>query len=215
VEIVLSGPGDEVAPKVALTFDDGPGDPTEALLDLLATHSARATFFVLGGAVQGREEVVRRTVREGHELGNHTWSHTAAWRLSDDALRDELARSSALLRKTADVEPAFARPPYGRDYARFATIASGLGMRTALWSVDPHDWAEPPAEQIVTRVLRDLHPGAVVDLHDGWQRDGLERSVSPPIVPAITELLPALASRGYACVTLSELLAALASPRAR
>ena len=193
-------------PAVALTFDDGPGDLTPSLLDLLAQAGAPATFFVLGQSVAGRDETLRRAAHEGHELGNHTWSHTAAWRLSDDELADELRRTSEVVRAVAAADPGWARPPYGRDWARFGRIAGGLGLRTALWAIDPRDWAEPPAEAIVGRVLRGLHPGAVVDLHDGW-RSSSERTTSQPTVDAVAALLPALAERGYRCVTLSELAA--------
>jgi peptidoglycan/xylan/chitin deacetylase (PgdA/CDA1 family) len=209
MEIVLRGPLTD-PPRVALTFDDGPGDWTTELLDVLAAADARATLFVLGEAVEGRADVVRRAVADGHELGNHTWSHRAAWRLSDTELHDELARTSSLLRDVAGVEPSFARPPYGRDYRRFARLAAALGMRTALWSIDPRDWAQPPAERIVWWVLRELHAGAVVDLHDGFRR-GSTRTTSQPTVEAVRALLPELATRGYACVTLSELIASAAA----
>lgn len=199
----LHGPSDG-PPRLALTFDDGPGDVTPALLELLARAGARVTFFILGQSVQGRESTVRRAAHEGHELGNHTWSHTAAWRLPDAALEDELHRTSELLRQVAGSEPTWARPPYGRDWARFGRIAADLGMRTALWSIDPRDWGEPPAEEIVRRVLDELHPGAVVDLHDGWHSRS-ERTTSQPTLDALASLLPALADRGYSCVTVSEL----------
>ena len=149
MDIVSRGPAGD-PPRVALTFDDGPGDWTPALLDELGEHGARATFFVLGEPIAGREAVVRRAVAESHELGNHTWSHRAAWRLSDGELRDELARTGRLLREVASVDTVFARPPYGRDYRRFARVAGDLGLRTALWSVDPRDWAQPPAERIAS-----------------------------------------------------------------
>jgi peptidoglycan/xylan/chitin deacetylase (PgdA/CDA1 family) len=200
---LIRGPADGDR-RVALTFDDGPGEVTPALLDLLAEHSARATFFVLGQSVARREETVRRAVREAHELGNHTWSHAAVWRLSDGEVEGELRRTTELLREVAQVEPTWARPPYGRDWARFARIALELGLRTALWSVDPRDWSEPPAEAIVARVLAELRPGAVVDLHDGWHSRS-ERTTSQPTFDAVAALLPALAERGYRCVTLSEL----------
>ena len=145
-------------------------------------------------------------VRDGHELGNHTWSHTAVWRLADGEVEDELRRTQRLLHEVAGVDAAWARPPYGRDWARFGRIAARLKLRTALWSVDPRDWAEPAADAIFERILRELHAGAVVDLHDGWHSRS-ERTTSRPTLDALASLLPALGECGYRCVTLSELAA--------
>ena len=197
---------------VSLTFDDGPGDVTPAILDALAAHRARATFFVLGRSLAGREDVVRRTVAEGHELGNHTFSHPHPARSSGEELRDELARAAERIALVAGAAPRLVRPPYGEDAIRFASIAADLGYGpTVLWSVNPLDWAEPPPETIVERSLAALHPGAIVDLHDGFgtPRRGVGRQGT---VVAVRELLPALAEHGYRCVTVSELLAASVSP---
>ena len=156
-------------PRVALTFDDGPGDVTPALLDLFAEHGARGRRSSCSASRSpGARRRVRRAVREGHELGNHTLEPHRRVAARGRRGRGRAAPHPAAAARARGVDAAWARPPYGRDWARFARIAAGLGLRTALWSIDPRDWAEPPAEAIVERVLRELHPGAVVDLHDGW-----------------------------------------------
>jgi protein-L-isoaspartate(D-aspartate) O-methyltransferase len=189
---------------LALTFDDGPGTVTPALLDLLAEHGARATFFVLGRMVEGREETLRRTVAEGHEVGNHTWSHHRPRELSNDDLRDELARTSARIEEVTGIRPRLARPPYGADEERFARVAAGLGLRTVLWTVNPRDWLEPPADWLARAILRYARPGAIVDLHDGFtpRRPNAPRQAT---VEAVRLALPQLAECGFRLVTVSEL----------
>lgn len=191
---------------LALSFDDGPGDWTEAILDLLERHDARATFFVLGRQIAGREATLRRALAGRHEVGNHTWSHVRADALSETELRRELERTSEAVRAATGVDCILARPPYGADAERFAAVAKRIGLApTVLWSVDPEDWRESSSAAIVRSVLEDAHPGAIVDLHDGWGRTPQSRQ---PSVEALGELVPALVSRGYALVTVSELLAA-------
>jgi peptidoglycan-N-acetylglucosamine deacetylase len=189
-------------PLAALTFDDGPSPMTDRLLDLLAAHGARATFFVLGHAIAGHEPVLERAVREGHELGNHTWSHARADELGDDELEREIARTSELVEAATGVRPALMRPPYGRDPERVARIAARLGLApTVLWSIDPSDWTGTAADQIVRVVVTQMQPGAIVDLHDG--RRGREATVE-----AVGRILGTCGADGYRFVTVTELLAA-------
>lgn len=185
-----------VARLVALTFDDGPGTWTPAILDLLRAHGARATFFVTGRSIAGREDALRQAVADGHEVGNHGWSHSHPADLPDAALRDELERTSAEIERVAGVRPRFTRPPYGEQPERFPAAV--------LWTVYPGDWHRPPADVIVERVLSALHPGAIVLLHDGFRL-----GPSGPTVDAVAALLPALAERGYRSAVISELAEAV------
>jgi peptidoglycan/xylan/chitin deacetylase (PgdA/CDA1 family) len=194
---------------LALTFDDGPGDCTAPILDLLGEHAARATFFVLGRYADERPELVARARAEGHELGNHTYDHPDAAHVKDDAeLRGQLARTSAAIRLAAGVEPRLVRPPYGKEPCRLGRLAAELGLEpTVLWSVQSWDW-ESPAEQdgVVERVLAGAAPGAIVLLHDGVPPG--EEGSRAATVRALAEILPELRGRGYELVTVSELLAA-------
>jgi peptidoglycan/xylan/chitin deacetylase (PgdA/CDA1 family) len=183
-------------PLLALTFDDGPSWATARVLDHLAAQGARATFFVVGAAVAGREELLERALREGHELGSHTFSHPHPAKLDDAALREEVRRGAE-----AAGGPPLVRPPYGEDPERFDRVAAELGLGpTVLWSIDPRDWEETRPDVIAERVLSEAAPGAIVDLHDG------ERRSPHPTVEALALLLPALA--GYRLVTVSALLRA-------
>jgi len=167
---------------VALTFDDGPSEANTArVLDLLAEHGARGTFFVTGQAVAGREELLRRVVREGHELANHTFGHRKPSELTDDALRDELAWTNDVVELACGVTPRLARPPYGKDSRRFTRVAAGLGLTTVLWSVDSGDTCGYSSEA-VARFIGSARGGDIVLLHDGGDRRlstlaGLERAL--------------------------------------
>jgi len=178
------------------------------VLDVLREHGARATFFVVGAHVDARPEVVRRTVAEGHELGNHTYDHVdAAHERDDGVLRDQLARTSAAIERAVGDPPCLVRPPYGKDVARVARLGRESGLEpTVLWSAQGWDWDTTPAEEIAALVLRDCAPGGVVVLHDGVPPHG--GTSREPMLEALPRILAALRADGYAVVTVSELLAA-------
>jgi peptidoglycan/xylan/chitin deacetylase (PgdA/CDA1 family) len=192
-------------PLIALTFDDGPSPQTPAILDLFAAHGARGTFFVLGESVEGREQILARTIAEGHEIGNHTHSHPHAMDCTDDELAHDIARCQRLLGHS----PVLFRPPYGEDALRCSRIAEARMLpTTVLWSVDPSDWLERDAAAIAEVILDGLAPGAIVDLHDCWPRHTSTEADRTPTVEAVAIVLPELAARGYRAVTVSELLLA-------
>jgi peptidoglycan/xylan/chitin deacetylase (PgdA/CDA1 family) len=194
--LITQGPPERRA--IALSFDDGPSPAnTPAALDLLAEHDARATFFVVGEEVAGREAILERMLAEGHEVGNHTYTHPETVHLRNAELLDEVMRTNALL-DALGVRVRLVRPPYGKDRRRFAAIARQLDLNVALWSIDPKDTrADMP--RIVSVVLERAAPGAIVLLHDGGER-------RPRTLAACAELMPALRQAGFELTTVSELL---------
>ena len=207
MSVVSSVSTDE--PLIALSFDDGPGPQTPAILDLLAELGFRATFFVLGESVEGREEILARTIAEGHEIGNHTHSHPHALRFTDDELAHDIARCQRVL----SGRPVLFRPPYGEDPVRFSRIAAERGLATTvLWSVDPSDWLEQNPEAIASDIVEGVAAGAIVDLHDCWPRHTSTAADRTPTVEALRLALPQIAGRGLRSVTVSELLAARVRP---
>jgi peptidoglycan/xylan/chitin deacetylase (PgdA/CDA1 family) len=197
---------DVAEPLLCLTFDDGPGPQTPAILDVLGEHGARGTFFVLGESIEGREEILARTIAEGHEIGNHTFSHPHALDLEEPELEHDIARCQRLL--TA-AEPVLFRPPYGEDPLRCSRVAARRGLPvTALWSVDPRDFAERDPGVIADVIEREAAPGAIVDLHDGFPRVTSTDRDRTPTVHALERAVPRLVERGLRLVTISELLAA-------
>jgi peptidoglycan/xylan/chitin deacetylase (PgdA/CDA1 family) len=149
-----------------LTFDDGPAEDTGALLDVLARHRVTATFFLVGERVAQHVDVVERMVREGHELGNHSWDHSDLRTLPLHAVRDQLTRTSDAIEAASGTRPAVFRPPFGYTSVPIEEMAESLGLRTVLWDVVTHDWMRPGAEKIAMAIAS-AAPGAVVLLHDG------------------------------------------------
>ncbi len=187
-------------PEVALTFDDGPGRLTAAILDVLAEAGSRATFNVLGQRVEGREALLRRALDEGHELGNHAYRHERLEGRPLEAYR-QVRRTSRAVTAATGVTPRVFRAPYGSVSAGVVRAARLAGHVTVGWDVDPRDYEEPPAPVILERVVRATFPGSIVLLHD--DRRALEATVV-----ALEGILEALGERGLRSVTVSELLAA-------
>ena len=176
---------------IYLTFDDGPSAPwTGQALDLLKRHRAKATFFALGSQLAAYPRLARRIVREGHAIGNHTYSHVDLTRVSDARFFSEVDRTQALIRRFAGIGTRWLRPPYGAVDSRVRSLASRRAYRVALWDVDPQDWRRPGVSSIVGNVLANAGPGDVVLLHDG----GGDRSQT---VAALARVLRTLSARGY------------------
>lgn len=159
-----------VAPggHIALTYDDGP-DPasTPRFLDLLAEHSTRATFFLLGEHVVREPALVRRMADEGHELGVHGWSHRCAAFIGPRRLATELNRTKDAIEQAGGLPVRWYRPPYGVSTTPTLLAARYVGLTTVLWTAWGVDWRPGrTAEQVADAVTRDLRPGGTVLLHD-------------------------------------------------
>lgn len=183
--------------RVALTFDDGP-DPqrTPAVLDLLARQGVRATFFVVGARAEAHPELVRRMAAEGHVVGNHSYTHS--WRFPLRSLGrtvEELRRTGEVLHRITGRQPRLFRPPFGVTNPTIARAVRRLGLDPVGWSIRSLDTMGQSPERVAARILRRLHPGAVILLHDRCA--GSERLVGL--------LVEGLRSRGLEPVTLPEL----------
>jgi peptidoglycan/xylan/chitin deacetylase (PgdA/CDA1 family) len=191
-----------VGPRIALTFDDGPSRWTPAILDLLAAAGARATFFVLGQSIEGREDVLRRIAAEGHELGNHGHSHRDMRELSDAEIADELRSTADRIEALGLARPRLVRPPYGEGAERLERL--GVGP-VVLWSIDTLDWRDD-ADSVVGVVLAEARDGAVVLLHDGRPSGDSRSSVTrEATVEAVGRVLRELRRRGFGFVPVGEL----------
>lgn len=182
-----------------LTFDDGPSEWTSAILDLLAEYQARATFFVIGAHLEGREGIVRRAGYDGHTVGNHTWTHPRLTGATDSEIRAELGDTSRHVEYIVGKTPAVWRAPFfGRD-ERVDAIASDFGLAHVGADIVPEDCFTNDALIIAERVIeaaRNRDDSPVVCLHDGIPPDGGSSSCTKsrqPTVDAVRLILEALA----------------------
>ncbi|MFI7703491.1 polysaccharide deacetylase family protein [Nonomuraea sp. NPDC049480] len=188
---------------VALTFDDGPGEHTGRLLDLLGRRDVRATFFVIGQMVAADKggRTVRRIVDEGHEIGNHTWSHPPLAELPHAAVRRELKHTENIVQRLTGVRMRMMRPPYGSTDEQVAAETRREGLAQILWSLDTLDWRDRDTSTVARRAGR-AAPGSIVLLHD------IHRST----VDAVPAMLDTLGRKGYTFVTVSELYGKTPAP---
>jgi peptidoglycan-N-acetylglucosamine deacetylase len=186
-------------PYIALTFDDGPsGKLTPKLLDLLAAHHIKVTFFLIGENVAEHPEIVAREAREGHELANHSWSHPNLGKMSDESVRGQIRRTDDAIRNAAGISPTLLRPPYGSITPRQKKwINHEFGYKIALWDVDPLDWKRPGPNVVCNRIVKNTRAGSIVLVHD----------IHPGSIEAIPCVLNQLEAKGFKFVTVSELLA--------
>ncbi len=187
-------------PVIALTLDDGPDSITTPLiLEELRHYSARATFFLIASRVARHDQLVRRIVAEGHELGNHFMYDRASIHLSPDAFASDLERAGQILAPFAPVR--WARPGSGWYSQPMIAAMHRSRYRCALGSVYPLDASIPSVAFARHYILRNLRPGAIVILHDNGGRGRRTAQV-------LSEVLPKLRRRGYRVVSLSDLVAA-------
>ncbi len=185
-------------PYIALTFDDGPNEKlTPRLLDLLAQHHIHATFFVIGENAVEHPEILKRAVREGHEIGNHTWSHPNLAKMSDEAVHGQIKRAEETIVNAIGSRPTLFRPPYGSLTTRQKRfIHDDFGYEIILWDVDPLDWKKPGPSVVTNRILKETRAGSIVLSHD----------IHAQTIEAMPATLNQLESKGFKFVTVSELL---------
>jgi peptidoglycan/xylan/chitin deacetylase (PgdA/CDA1 family) len=187
---IFSGPLGTPGKVVYLTFDDGPTATTTTLLDLLARHRAKATFFALGNNVVERPRTAARAVREGHAVENHSWSHPRLTGLDWAAFYRQISKTNTAIKAATNDAPECLRAPYGAYDGGTLLRADRFGLRMIQWSVDSRDWSRPGAKAIVRNVLSNVRNGSIVLLHDG----GGNRQQT---IDAVRILLPELRERGY------------------
>jgi len=186
-------------PYIAMTFDDGPSpETTPRLLDILKQRNIKATFFMIGQNAERNPAIVKRILAEGHEIGNHSWTHPQLSKLSDDRVTEEINKTQNAIKDASGYTPVLMRPPYGAITARQKDwIEKQFGLSVIIWSVDPFDWKRPGASVIEQRILAGARPGAIVLSHD----------IHKQTVDAMPATLDALAAKGFKFVTVSQLIA--------
>ena len=181
------------AKLLAITFDDGPGKYTGALLDGLAERGVHATFFVNGVNASGWPETLRRIVREGHQLANHTYNHKNLNTCSAQTVAYEISAVQALITAAGGDENAYIRAPYGNANK---TVKSVVTAPLIYWSVDPEDWKYRDADTVCEHIVSAVKDGDIVLLHDIYQSS----------VEGAQKAIQALKADGYTFVTVEQLL---------
>ncbi|NLW11814.1 MAG: polysaccharide deacetylase family protein [Clostridiaceae bacterium] len=194
-------PPSEDAPVVALTFDDGPSlRDTGTLLDLLAAEEVPATFFVIGSQVEiGREELVKRAYDEGHEIGNHTYSHQILTTLDQAQVRQELSDTSDMIENIIGSKPTVMRPPTGAWSDDIAAASEELGMAVVNWNWQscPEDWNHHDDPQHISDfVIETAQNGHIILLHD----------TNEATVASMPDMIAGLKERGFRFMTVSQML---------
>lgn len=196
------GPTDQK--QIALTFDDGP-DPrfSNDVLDVLKQYNVPATFFVLGSKAVANPEIVKRMQNEGHVIGNHTYAHPNLVEEADlETLEREVTRTEDALNEIIGYRTKLFRPPFGFLYNELVEKLGNMNYYVIAWSVDSLDWQEDPPEVITSKVVDNIHPGAIILMHDGAESSGDRTNT----ILSLQQIIPILQEQGYEFVTVPDLL---------
>lgn len=184
---------------IALTFDDGPWEKTtRQTLDILKKNNIKATFFVVGKALQNNPQLGKQIITEGHAIANHTWNHWYHF-MNPQAAAFEIDKTTELIYQVTGVQTNLFRPPGGHLSNGLVAYAKSKKYATLMWSADSRDFQKPAPAIMVNTVLKHARPGGIVLLHDG----GGDRTNT---IKALPQIIAKLKQQGYSFVTIPELL---------
>lgn len=185
-------------PYVAMTFDDGPSaENTPRLLDILKDRDIKATFFMIGENAAKFPEIVKRVLAEGHEIGNHSWSHPQLSKMTDDEVRQQIQKTQDAITQACGYTPKLLRPPYGAFTTRQRRWANDIfGVKIIFWDVDPLDWKILDSAHVESEILKQTKPGSIILSHD----------IHKTTVDAMPQTLDTLLANGFKFVTVSKLI---------
>lgn len=183
--------------EIAVTFDDGPTEFTTKILDLLEKHHAKATFFCIGKQIEIHPEIFSRIYHEGHQIGNHSYSHSNSFGFfSAKKVKEELHRTNLLIKKYTDKENLDFRPPFGVTNPHIAMSVRQLGLRVIGWNIRSLDTVITDENKILKRISTKVKPGSILLLHD----------TSEKTIRVLEQLLITLQKENYQLVTINKLL---------
>lgn len=182
------------AKKVALTFDDGPHQKyTKLLLDGLRERNVKATFFLIGKSIEGKEELVEQMKEDGHLIGNHTYTHIQLGKVGTDDACAEIWKTNTAIYDITEEIPCFIRPPFGEWNEE---LSCAVDMSVVLWDIDPQDWKYKDTERIRDYVVKNVSDGDIILLHDVYKTS----------VEAALQIVDILSEEGYEFVTVEEII---------
>ncbi len=185
--------------KIALTFDDGPSEQTKKILEILKKNNVKATFFILGQRISGRESIIRKIEKEEHEIGNHTFEHQRLKFKTRDYIEKDLIKCDEELNKLGIKTNLFRPPAFSIGINLWMTCIK-LKKKIIFCDLNSMDWIRPGVEQVVKKVLTKIKNGGIIDFHDYLEGIGSNED----IVPIMEKLIPKLKEK-YNLVTISEL----------
>lgn len=186
--------GPQEKKKIALTFDDGPdSEYTPMLLDGLAERKVKATFFVIGKQAEAQPEIMKRLVKDGHLIGNHTYNHVDIRHMTESAAKEEILKANEVITKYTGEEPCFLRPPFGNGSSR---LEKDIEMIQVLWTIDTMDWACKNESKICNTVYREIKENSIILMHDEY----------PTTVRAALSIIDRLQKEGYEFVTVDRIV---------
>lgn len=192
---------------IALTFDDGPHPSrTPQVVEILKSHEATATFFMLGSMVEKNPGIARMVAEAGFEVGNHSISHARLNRGGEEKIRREIEEATHIIETATGQRPTLFRPPYGLVGSDMRAVCKEHGMAMIMWSVDPRDWeSSATADSIISKVKQEAHNGAIICMHD----------IKGRTVEALPRLITELREEGYEFVTVSTMIERKAAEEVR
>lgn len=187
---------DPTRPMIALTFDDGPSQYTNRILEILTENDAVATFFVVGERADLYPEVLQNIVAQGSEIGNHSWSHRNLEKISKNSAIAQLKDTNDAVKRITGVDIKVMRPPYGAHNKTVRNICKDMDMTIATWTLDTKDWATKSSRSTYRTIMKEVENGCIILCHD----------IHEPTLTAMETVIPELVEKGYQLVTVSELL---------
>lgn len=196
--VIKSVNNDEM--KIALSFDDGPHPIyTKDILSVLHKHNIKATFFVIGENAGYYPDILCQIKEDGHEIGNHTFTHSLKKNINEKILTDELKKSRDTIKNICGYDVKLFRPPGGIINDKVKEVVNGLGYKIVLWNIDTKDWAHRSVDSITKNVLSNIKSGSIILFHDYIYKDS-------PTVEALEKIIPELKEHGFTFVTVGELI---------
>lgn len=177
---------------IALTFDDGPSNYTNELIEYLNSEGCNATFFILGNKVKTYQDTLIKSLKYGNELGNHSYNHKWLIKLDEESFKEQIVKTQDIIEQFTGYTPKVLRPTYGSINS---SIKNNTDLDIVLWNVDTMDWKYKSVDTIVKRATKNLKDGNIILMHDTHKRT----------VEAVKKIVPIIKENGFICVTASEM----------
>lgn len=182
---------------IAITFDDGPTQYTEQILDILTQYGGKSTFFVVGYKVWDYREIIKKTTEQGSEVAGHSWHHYNFLTLEEQDMKAQITYTADALKQVTEVNPPyFYRIPYGKIDDRVKDVSRDIGYALIQWNIDPRDWSTRNADAVYENIMDTAKDGGIIVCHDTHETTAI----------AMERVIPELVEQGYRLVTVSELL---------